>query len=82
MQSLRKRLRDNSVISVNYMKSLLKVKSMQRARTEAIRTLNQPSKLKREITKITNSVITKKNIWSTEGAAISQKVATQQPKPN
>ena len=55
---------------------------MQRSGTEAIRTQIQPSKSKWEITNITNSQNTKENIWSTELAAISQKVATQQPKPN
>ena len=39
---------------------LVKVKSMQRSGTEAIRTQIQPSKPKREITKITNSQNTKR----------------------
>ena len=39
---------------------LYKVKSMQRPGTEAIRTQIQPSKPKREITKITNSQNTKR----------------------
>ena len=60
---------------------LVKVKSMQRSGTEAIRTQIQPSKPKRKITKITNSQNTKRT-RSSECAAISQKVATQQPKPN
>ena len=34
-----------------------------------------------KVTKITNSQNTE-NIWSAEWAAVSQKVATQQPKPN
>ena len=55
---------------------------MQRSGTEAIRTQIQPSNPKREITNITNSQNTKANIWLTEYAAISQKVATQQSKPN
>ena len=49
---------------------------MQRSGTEAIRTLNPALKTKREIINIT---ICQKR--STEWAAISQKVATQQPKP-
>ena len=40
--------------------SVLKVKSMQKSETEAIRTQIQPSKPKREITKITNSQNTKR----------------------
>ena len=55
-----------------------KVKCVQRSGTDNI----QHTKPKREITNITNSQNTKENIWSTEGAAISQKVVTQQPKPN
>ena len=43
-----------------------KVKSMQRPGTEAIITQIQPSKTKREITKITHSQNTKEKIWSTE----------------
>ena len=38
-----------------------KVKRMQRSETEAIRTQIQPSKPKREITKITNSQNTKRS---------------------
>ena len=37
---------------------------MQRPGTETVRTQNQPSKPKREITNITNSK--KENIWLTE----------------
>ena len=61
-----------------YMSSAqVKVKSMQSPGTEAMRTEIQPSKPKWEITKITNSQNTKrKYIWSTEGVAISQKVAS------
>ena len=40
------------------------VKCLQRPGTEAIRTKSQPSKPKREITNITNSQNTKRNIWS------------------
>ena len=58
-------------------KSDLKVRRMQRSGTEEIRTQIQPSKPKREITYITTSQNTKENIWLTELAAISQKVATQ-----
>ena len=36
---------------------------------------------KYNVTNITNSQNTKENIWSTELAASSQKVATQKPKP-
>ena len=43
---------------------------MQRPGTEAIRTQIQPSKPKREITKITNSQNKKENIWTTEGAGL------------
>ena len=50
---------------------------MQRSGHEAIRTQIQPSKPKWEITNITNE-----KTWSTEWAAISQKVGNQQPKPN
>ena len=39
---------------------MLKVKRMQRSGTEATRTINQPSKPKREITNITNSQNTKR----------------------
>ena len=46
----------------SYVTIISKVKSMQRSRTESIRTQIQPSKPKREITKITNSENTKKNI--------------------
>ena len=55
---------------------------MQRPGAEAIRIQIQPSKPKLEITIITNCQNTKENIWFTWWAAISQKVATQQPKPN
>ena len=51
-------------LKLNHSKILkLKVKSMQRPGTEAIKTQSQPSKPKREITKITKY---KENIWSTE----------------
>ena len=43
-------------------KKILKVKQMQKSGTEAIRTQLQPSKSKREITKITNSQNTKKHV--------------------
>ena len=49
----------NENISFSYF-AMLKVKSMQRAGTEAIRTQIQPSKPNREITKITNSQNTKR----------------------
>ena len=62
--------------------SIICVRSKQRSGTGAIRTQIQPSNPKWEITNITNSQNTKENIWSTESSAISQKVATQQPKPN
>ena len=44
---------------------MIKVKSMQRPRTETIRTQIQPSKPKREI-KIINNQDRKITIWSTE----------------
>ena len=46
--------------SVRVLEINLKVKFMQRSGTEAIRTIIQPSKLKREITYITNSQNTKR----------------------
>ena len=61
--------------------NVMKVKSMQRSGTEAIRTQLQPSKPKREITNITNSQ-NRKITYGQPGAAISQKVATQQPELN
>ena len=42
----------------------IKVKSMQRSGTKAIRTQIQPSKPKREITNITKVKIQRENIWS------------------
>ena len=42
------------------------LKSMQRSRTEAIRTQIKPSKPTWEITKITKESKYKENIWSTE----------------
>ena len=47
-------------------KLYVKVGGMQRSGTEAIRTLIQPSKPKREMTNITNSQNTKEKIWLTE----------------
>ena len=56
---------------------------MIKSGTEATgRTQIQTSKPKWEITNITKSQNTKEKIWSTELAAISQKVAFQQRKPN
>ena len=51
---------------IRFFPDYLKVKSMQRSGTEAIRTQILLSKPKREITNITNSQNTKENIWSTE----------------
>ena len=45
---------------------LVKVRSMQRSGSEAIRTQIQPLKPKREISNITNSQNTKENVWLTE----------------
>ena len=69
----------------NYLATLwlpqtLRVKSMQRSGTEAIRTQIQPSKPKREITNITNRQNTKRTYGEpSKQLAISQKLATQQP---
>ena len=54
---------------------------MQRQGTEAIGNQIQPSKPKREITKITNRQ-NKNRSYGKPREAVSQKVATQQPKPN
>ena len=63
-------------LSVHYVEMpFLKVKKYAKLGTEAIRTQIQPLKPKKYITKITTQ-----NILSTEWAAISQKVASQQPK--
>ena len=48
-----------------YLQILIKVKSMQRSGTEAIKTQFQPSKPKREITNITNSQNTKRTYGQT-----------------
>ena len=56
---------------------MMEVMRKQRTGTGAIRRQIPPSEPKWEITKITN-----RNKWVTEWAAISQKVVTQQPKPN
>ena len=63
-QSLKSSLRHNSTDR----EKMIKVKSMQRSGTEAIRTQIQPSKTKREITKITNS----QNIKRTYGQPSDQ----------
>ena len=53
---------------------------MQRSGNEAIRTQIQPSKPKREITKITNSQNTKRTYGQPSEQLFPQKVATQQSK--
>ena len=68
--------------NLNILHFVVQVESMQRPGTEAIRTQIQPIKPNWEITKVTSSQKYKENIWSTVRAALSQKVATQQPKPN
>ena len=55
---------------------------MLRPGTEAIRTQIQTSKLKQEITKITNSQTTKTAYGQASKQLFPQKVATQQPKLN
>ena len=53
----------------------LKVKSMQRSETEAIRTQIQPSKPKREITNIKNSQNTKRTYDQPSGQLFPQRLS-------
>ena len=60
----------------------MKVKSMHRSGTEAVRTQIQTSKQNREIIKITNSQNTKRTYGQPSEQLFFQKLATQQHKPN
>ena len=55
---------------------------MQRSRTEEIKTQIQPSKPKRELTNITNSLNTKRTYGQPTEQLFPKKVASQQLRPN